>query len=270
MPMKSLKLGFVFLFGLLLGWACGSFQISHVKAEADGQLTALRVSLDQSQQAKTKALVQADQLRDEADVLRQRAEEVHRLRGEVSLLRRELGESQAAQAETARIAKKVAGIEKSLPDKRKPQNSAIAFETAPPIIQAALLREMGALPARGNLGAFNDENGKAIYAFKGQLADGRSIALSMADDGSVLQRSAEISMDKVPSHIATTAAQAFGSLTISGAREVVDGVDVRYELTGKSTEAGMQVTVGGDGKILSYSGKFQQKDKESLARKTQK
>ncbi|MHB8519140.1 MAG: hypothetical protein ACYDH9_00150 [Limisphaerales bacterium] len=66
----------------------------------------------------------------------------------------------------------------------------------------------------------------------------------------------DIPADTVPAHIQTTAARFFGDVAISGVREILDGGNVRYELTGKGPDSGMQVTVGSDGTVLSYSARF--------------
>ncbi|MCF7765799.1 MAG: hypothetical protein K9N62_19190 [Verrucomicrobia bacterium] len=45
------------------------------------------------------------------------------------------------------------------------------------------------------------------------------------------------------------------SFKISGARQIVDGDNISYEVVSKSPDMGMQITVRDDGTILGYSAK---------------
>ena len=253
--MKSLRMAFMLLVGVLFGVVLSSFRVSHANAEHARELAALRVSLDQAQEEQNKVVVHRDQLRDEVDRLRQSSEDVHRLRAEVAGLKREAARNQVAQEKTPRAGGR-ADAEKLREQLKARQEGEIPNENVPPIIQATLMREFGNTLAKSAVGRFNDEKGRTTYGFKGQLSDGRAVSVVMGDDGSVLEKSVDIAEETIPTHIQTPAANFFGDVPISGAREILDGGNVRYELTGKGPNAGMQMTVDGDGTILSYSAKF--------------
>jgi hypothetical protein len=267
--MKFLKIAIPVLAGLLIGLGLSSLNASKANAELTKQLAALQVSLEQSEQARSNAVVQRDQSKNEADQLRQRSDEVHRLRAEVSALKRDVATAQVVEERTARAPKRAEPAD-PLPDKLKAGAGVLSLENAPPVIQAALLREIGGVPSKGFLGSSIDKDGNSTFSFKGQSGDGKSIALRMAADGSVLEKSAEIATSAVPASIQNPVAQAFGRVTITGAREVFEGGNIRYELTGRSPEAGVQVTVDADGAILSYSAKLQPPDKEQRDQKVRK
>jgi hypothetical protein len=257
--MKSFRMVSMLSVGVLLGLAVDSFRVSYANADRARELAALRVSLDQAQEAQKEVVIQRDQLKDEADRLRQWSEDVHRLRAEVARLKSEAAQNQVTQGQTSRAGGQTEAEAEKLRDKLKSRNGGmIPIESAPPIIQATLLREFGSALTKSAMGRFNDENGRTTYGFKGQLSDGRAASLVMGEDGSVLQKSVDIPTDTVPAHIQTTAANLFGDVTISGVREILDAGNVRYEFTGKAPDSGMQVTGGGDGTILSYSAKFRQ------------
>lgn len=255
--MKSLRLASILFLGVLLGLALDSFRVSHANAERARELAALRASLDQAREAQKKVVIQRDQLKNEADRLRQWSEDVHQLRAEVARLKSEAAQNQVTQEQTSRARGQTEAEAEKLRDKLKARNGGmIPIESAPPIIQATLLREFGSALTKSALGRFNDEDGRTTYGFKGQLSGGRAASLVMGEDGSVLEKSVDIPADTVPAHIQTKAANFFGDVPISGVREILDAGNVRYELTGKGPDSGMQVTVGGDGTILSYSAKF--------------
>ena len=258
------------LTGLLLGLATDAFRVSRANAERTRELAELRVSFEQAREAMNNAVVQRDQLKDEADRLRQWSEEVHRLRAEVSRLKSEAAQSQVVREQMSRAAMKTEAAAAQAPDKLKARESALSIDSAPPLIQAALLRESGGLPAKGALGIFNDKEGRPTYGFKGQSNDGRAMFLRMGEDGAILEKSVEIPANTVPVHIQTPAAQVFNGVAITGAREILDGGNVRYELSARGPDSGMQVTVRSDGTILGYSAKFQQTEQEQPKQKVQK
>lgn len=255
--MKNLRMAFMLMVGVLLGLALESSRISHENTERATELAALRVSLDQAQEAQKNVVIQRDGLKDEADRLRQWSEDVHRLRAEVTRLKSEAAQNQVIQERTSRARVQTEAEAEKLRGELKARNGGvIPIESAPPIIQATLLREFGSALTKSAIGRFNDENGRTNYGFKGQLSDGRAASLVMGEDGSVLTKSVDIPVNTVPAHIQTPAANFFGGVAISGVREILDAGNVRYELTGKGPDSGMQMTVGGDGTILSYSAKF--------------
>ena len=243
--------------GVLLGLALDSFRVSHENTERARELAALRVSLDQAQEAQKKVVIQRDRLKEEADRLRQWSEDVHRLRAEVARLKSEAAQNQVTQERTSRAQVQTEAEAEKLRDKLKARNGGvIPIESAPPIIQATLLREFGNALTKSAIGRFNDENGRTTYGFKGQLSDGRAASLVMGEDGFVLTKSVDIPVNTVPAQIQASAASFFGDVAISGVREILDAGNVRYELTAKGPDSGMQMTVGGDGTILSYSAKI--------------
>lgn len=260
--MKYFKTMILVMLGFVLGLAATSLQRPHENAETK-ETDVLRASLEQAEQAAEKALVQRNRLKDEVDRLRASTQEVHGLRAEVSRLTRELTENRAVQEQVARTAKK-ADLSREVPVKLKAANEAgpVPVESAPLAVQTALYRELGNRPMNAVLGSSIDKTGRMTYGFKGQTSDQRGIAVRFAEDGSVLERSTDIATDTVPPQVQAPAAQVFGTLPISTAREIVAGDNLIYELSAKGPESGMQAMVRNDGTILSYSAKLRQPERE--------
>ena len=191
--------------------------------------------------------------------MREWGEEVHQLRAEASRLRHELSEVQASQERSAASLKKSQAVEKAQSVEKTANllgkgegkfDGMIPFESAPPVVGAAIVREMGG----GQLRVLHSsaEDGKAIYNVKGQLADGRAIGMRLAEDGSVLEKSTEIPAETLPVQVQNPVAKTFGDINISSARQIIDKGNVSYELGAKGPNMGMQITVRDDGTILAY------------------
>ncbi len=247
---KILKLASLFFLGALLGLGVASFRASRANADHATELAALRASLDRVRETEKKAVLQREQLENEVDRLRQQSANVHRLRAEVSRLKSETDSDPITKAKASGDASPIEA------------EGEIPMESAPPVIQATLLREFGDTLAKRAMGRFKDEKGRTTYGFKGQLSDGRAVSMVMGEDGSVLEKSLEIPADTVPANIQTTAVTFFGEVAISGIREIREAGNIRYELTADATDSGrMQMTVDGDGTILNYWAKFRRPGK---------
>ena len=262
--MKNFRMTAALLVGVLLALILDSFRVSHTNANQSRELAALRLALEQAQEGQKNAAAQRDHWQAEADRLRQWSEEVHQLRAEVSRLNREISQTQTARDIATRNTRKAETAPGQLQEKSKTQDSTIpiAIESAPSPVQVALLREFGSPLPKGVLVSFVDKEGRTTYPFKGQSADGKPVYVRMGEDGSVIEKSVDIPTESVPAHIQTPVAQILGNASISGAREIRAGADVRYELTAKGPEAGMRVAVRGDGTLISYSAVFQPTEKE--------
>ena len=246
--MKNLTVPLIVL--VVVGLIVNLIRVSRESADRARELAALRVSLEQAQETGKQVTVQRDRLQGEVDRLRASSEDIHRLRAEVARLKSEAVRSQE-MAEKAPVAVAPVDAGKTIEHPKSRKEGEIHIEDAPPVIQATVWREFGNALTKSAIGRFSDEKGRTKYGFKGQLSDGRAASLVMGDDGTVLEKAVDISADTVPTHIQTPAANFFGDVPISGAREILDGGKVRYELNGKGPTAGMQMTVSGDGTILS-------------------
>ena len=79
--------------------------------------------------------------------------------------------------------------------------------------------------------------------------------MRVAEDGRVLEKSTEVASETLPARIQKPISETFGDIKISGARQIVDGDNISYEVVSKSPDMGMQITVRDDGTILGYSAK---------------
>jgi multidrug efflux pump subunit AcrA (membrane-fusion protein) len=262
--MKYLKPMILVLLGVAAGFVAGA--VLHERPKLESPETAmLRAALRQAERAARQAVDQRDRLQDR---LRAASQDIHRLRAEVSRLSRELTEVQASQEQAARAARKSEAPNKgSVKLKEAPEMGAVPVDSTPAAVQTALFRELGHRPISGVLGSSIDKNGRMTYGFKGQTSDLRGIAVRLAEDGAVLERSIEIAADTVPAHVQAPAAQIFGILPISTAREILDGDSLIYELSAKGPESAMQAMVRDDGTMLGYSAKWRQPEREQSTEK---
>ena len=265
--MKYLKPMILVLLGVAAGLVAGAVLQEHPKLESP-ETAMLRAALRQAERAARQAVDQRDRLQDEAERLREASQDIHRLRAEVSRLSRELTEVQASQEQADRAARKSeapnAGPVKF---KEAPEMGAVPVDSTPAAVQTALFRELGHRPISGVLGSSIDMNGRMTYGFKGRTSNLRGIAVRLAEDGAVLERSIEIAADTVPAHVQAPAAQVFGILPISTAREILDGDSLIYELSAKGPESAMQAMVRDDGMVLGYSAKWRQPEREQSKEK---
>lgn len=231
--------------------------------ELDHETADLRERIAQASRIQTETAAQRDQWKTEAGRFQKWAEEVHQLRAETSRLRGELsqartlldqiasGRKRAGASDETRMA---ADTTKSSDGKRKKTETPMPLESAPPAVGATITKEMGGGQLRVLVQlASDDEN--AVYAVKGQLADGRAVGMRVAEDGRVLEKSTEVASETLPARIQKPISETFGDIKISGARQIVDGDNISYEVVSKSPDMGMQITVRDDGTILGYSAK---------------
>ncbi|MBI4659372.1 MAG: hypothetical protein HY735_11075 [Verrucomicrobia bacterium] len=239
--------------GVLLGFGIALTRDSQANAALRKETESLRARTTQLAQLETGSIAERDQWKAEAQRLRGWGEEVHQLRAQVSGLRRELAEAQALQQQTKASLQKAQTVEKATKQTGKGEGM-IPLESAPPSVGAAITREMGGGQMRILHAAVED--GKTVFGVKGQLADGRAIGMRLAEDGTVLEKSTEIPTESLPTQVQNPIVQNFGDLNISGARQIIDGGLVSYELAAKGPNMGMQIMVRDDGTILAYSAKF--------------
>ncbi len=90
---------------------------------------------------------------------------------------------------------------------------------------------------------------------KGQTADGRTIALRLAEDGTVLEKSLS-SQRGGASHVQAIFNQSFAGFTIGRATETRSAGVASYELSGKGPNAAVEIVVRADGTVMGYSAKF--------------
>ncbi len=117
---------------------------------------------------------------------------------------------------------------------------------------------MGAGPLVRGIAAEPGKDGRVTFMTKGQLVDGRVIALRLADDGSLLEKRTEISTDTVPPQVQQIVNENFGDFVISHAMETTGTGQPSYDLTAKRPDAAVEITVRADGSIVGYSAKFRQ------------
>lgn len=254
--MKMVKWIAVAALGLVAGFGLASWMNAKTNAERAKESDALRSSLTEARQAEDKAGAQRDRWQAEAERLRQESAEVHRLRSEVARLNRE-SEQKVAAAERRALEvaqRNVTQAPAQVLKKEEAGSGAIPLESAPPQVQASILRELGNVPVNG-IFARNSE-GKLSYGTKGQLPDGRGIALRVDQNGSVLEKNTEISTEAVPAPVQTAVTQLFGDLGTGRPREIIEGDTVRYEFAAKRPDAVMEMSVRNDGTVLSYANRW--------------
>jgi len=247
--MKILKPVGCVAIGFLAGWALGFCTRLNSRAASEKQNDDLRSSLMAAKQAHDEATAERDSWRNRAEEQEQAAAEVHRLRAEVSRL---MATSQGRPAIGAGpVNEKQLASSPPMTEFRK---GIIELASAPPAIAAAIAAY--AENGRVRIGRSMRDDGRVTFGVKGELADGRAIAMVLAEDGSLLEKSTEIPAEAIPAHIQEPVAKAFGNVPISGGREIIEGERLMYELVSKSPEARMQITVRGDGTILGYNAKL--------------
>ncbi|MBM3834915.1 MAG: hypothetical protein FJ403_16905 [Verrucomicrobia bacterium] len=284
--MKPLKIVATLAAGLVLGITGASILGQREAANRAREVETLRVSLEQAQNTEVKLTAQRVTLKAEVERLREGSQELHRLRGELAQSKRELTESKSEQERLARLNDRSLQLQHGMTesqapearalaarkfelaaqlDKLKGREGGIAIENVPPAVRAVLSRETGLEALTGSVGASTDKNGRMTYGFKGQTADNRGIALRLAEDGSILEKSQEIPANAAPVDIQGQVQNVFGAVPISGAREIIEGENVVYELTGKGPQFGMQATVRADGTLLSYTARLRPPERPGQA-----
>lgn len=237
----------------LVGGAVGSHVQRNARTRLETEKAELSSRLAAARQTQEQATLERDHWKNQAQTIDRWSEEVQRLRAELVRLKGEQAAPPAPQKDSSGSAKEglmdvkraaTAGIQKGI----------IPLEDAPPAIAAAIETNVGT--GRVKVSMVPTEDGKITFGAKGELPDGRAIALRLAEDGSVLEKSTEILPEAIPAHIQTPIANAFGGIPLSGAREIIDQKQVLYEVASKGPDARMQITVRGDGVILGYTAKL--------------
>jgi hypothetical protein len=100
------------------------------------------------------------------------------------------------------------------------------------------------------------KDGVPTLMTKDQTADGRAIALRLAEDGTVLEKRSEIPSEGVPPDVQAIFNQSFAGFTIGRATETRSAGVASYELSGKGPNAGVEIVVRADGTVMGYSAKF--------------
>lgn len=250
----------VAVIGLVVGGGLTQMLNAKAKSRLVEQVRSLQSELDEVRAGEAKATAQRDRWQSEAERLRKQGDEVHRLRAEIGRLTADLEatkrvvetklahESKRAEIPNAQAARVEKGV------KGEPPDGFIPVENAPAAVASVILREFENAPIRGI--SVRNREGQLTYTAKGQLPDGRGLALSVREDGTLLERHAEVPKEVVPSPVQSALAQTFGEVAISGARQVVDENMIRYELVSKTPESTMEMVVREDGTILGYSAKL--------------
>lgn len=254
--MKTVKLMLMVALGASVGLGLASWMNSRTNARCAQETEELHSLLTEAKQAETKAGAQRDRWQAEAERLRQESVEVHRLRAEVARLNRE-SEQKIATAERRALEiaqRNVTQAPAQVLKKEEAGSGVIPLESAPPLVQASILRELGNAPVNGIFA--RQSEGKLSYVLKGQLPDGSGIALRVDQNGSVLEKNTEISTEAVPAQVQTAVTQLFGDLGTGKPREIIEGDTVRYEFAAKRPDAVMEMSVRNDGTVLSYANRW--------------
>jgi len=107
----------------------------------------------------------------------------------------------------------------------------------------------------GRLAGIGQRRRPDVYD-QGPTADGRTIALRLAEDGTVLEKRSEIPSEGVPPDVQAIFNQSFAGFTIGRATETRSAGVASYELSGKGPNAAVEIVVRADGTVMGYSAKF--------------
>lgn len=179
--------------------------------------------------------------------------EMAELRGEVAALRQEL-------SETVRAA--VSAIPSAAPTVAVPtfvKSGWVDTEGLPPQVLATLREQLGSLPIDG--ASMKRSEGRQYYRVDTHLPDGRAVELSVNDQGKMVGRVVEMSLDSLDQQVRQQALAEVGTVPVRRVAEVFEDGQIRYQVVAKDENQAVHVLVAPDGRVLRTA--IERRDKKS-------
>lgn len=170
------------------------------------------------------------------------------LRGELAGLRRDLaarpgGPSPAASSPATTASGNPAA---SVPAFLK--KGWMEAEGLPPAVLATLRQQLGEVPIEG--AAMRREDGQLLYGLESRLADGRGVELTVNEQGQVVGRHLETSLEGLDPVVRQQALGQVGEVPVRRVAEIFEDGQTRYRVTAKDPNQAVNVVLAPDGTVL--------------------
>ncbi|MFM7099853.1 MAG: hypothetical protein ACKO3N_01620, partial [Verrucomicrobiota bacterium] len=118
----------------------------------------------------------------------------------------------------------------------------------PPAVLATLRQQLGEVPIEG--AALRREDGQVFYSLDSRLADGRGMELTVNEQGQVVGRHLETTLDALDPTVRQQALGQVGAVTVRRVAEIFEDGQTRYRVVAKDPNQAVNVVLAPDGTVL--------------------